>query len=291
MWVSPAGQRQGFYLTLIIRTLVLQSASAAHNVQVRGCADGPPLLFAHGFGCDQNMWRLVAPAFERDYRVVTFDYVGAGGATRSFDPHHYASLEGYANDVVSIIEQLDLRDVIFVGHSVSAMIGVLAARQLPDRFARMVMIAPSPHYLNDGNYPGGFSREDIDELLLSVEQNFRNWSAAFTPLIMANPERPELAKELEESFCRMDPGVALHFARITFLSDNRADLPHHLIPTLVLQCAEDFIASSDIGRYTADQLRHGTIHYLTATGHCPHLSAPEETVAAINRFLHAPVHE
>ncbi len=267
------------------------SAITAHNVQIRGNTDGPNLLFAHGFGCDQDMWRFVAPAFEQNYRVITFDYVGAGGATRTFDPAYYASLEGYASDVLDIIEHLDLREVIFVGHSVSAMIGVLAARRQPRRFARMVMIAPSPHYLNEDDYPGGFSREDIDELLLSVEQNFRDWSAAITPLIMANPERPELVSELEASFCRMDPGVALHFARITFLSDNRADLRDHLIPTLVLQCAEDFIASTEIGRYTARELRYGTIHYLTATGHCPHLSAPEETIAAITQFLDTPVHE
>ncbi len=249
------------------------------------------MMFAHGFGCDQNMWRYIVPSFEKDYRIILFDYVGSGGATRPFDPQRYSGLEGYADDVVSLIEGLNLQDIVFIGHSVSAMIGVLAARQLPGRFAKMVMIAPSPHYLNDGEYAGGFSREDIDELLANVEQNFVGWSAAITPHIMANSERPELAAELDRSFCRMDPTVALHFARATFLSDNRGDLAGHQVPTLVLQCAEDVIAGTEVGRYTSEHLQDGTIHYLSAVGHCPHLSAPEETSAAIKCFLDNPIHD
>ena len=243
------------------------------------------MVFAHGFGCDQHMWRLVAPSFADRYRVVLFDYVGVGGAARLFDQRAHSGLDGYARDLVSIIEDLDLHDIIFVGHSVSCMIGVLAAQHLPDRFARMIMIGPSPHYLNDGEYAGGFDREDIDDLLANLEHNYMGWSATITPQIMGNPDRPELAEELYGSFCRMDPAVALHFARATFLSDNRADLPGHHVPTLVLQCTEDLIAGTAVGRYTSEHLPDSSIHYLTAAGHCPHLSAPEETSATINRFL------
>ncbi|MCP9235000.1 alpha/beta fold hydrolase [Lewinella sp. JB7] len=261
------------------------SAQRAHNVRVSGNPEGQPMVFAHGFGCDQHMWRFVAPAFADRYRIVLFDYVGAGGATRPFDPQRYANLEGYARDIVLILEELDLHEVIFVGHSVSSMIGLLAAKLNPDRFAKMVMVGPSPCYLNDGDYPGGFSQEDIDDLLADLESNFVGWSASFTPQVMGNADRPELTQELNESFCRMDPEVALHFARLTFLSDNRTDLVNHYIPTLVLQCDEDVIANRQVGQYTCQQLPDCTIDYLPSKGHCPHLSAPQETIDAINRFL------
>lgn len=258
---------------------------AAHNVRVRGKADGQPLVFAHGFGCDQRMWRLITPAFADAYRIVLFDYVGAGGARRPFDPKRYAELSGYADDVVAILRALDLQDVIYVGHSVSAMIGVLAAKRAPERFARTIMIGPSPRYIDDEGYVGGFTSEDIEELLENMEANYLGWSGAITPVIMGNPDRPQLTEELNNSFCRMDPKIASTFAQATFEADNRADLPHHHIPTLVIQCQEDAIAGPEVGEYTARTLPNAKIVYLEATGHCPHLSAPEDTIRAIQSFL------
>ena len=201
------------------------SAAERNNVAVSGDPQGAPMVFAHGYGCDKNMWRFVAPAFERDHRVVLFDHVGAGGSDpRAYDPERYASLDGYADDVVAILEELDLRDAIFVGHSVSAMIGVLAARRAPGRIGKLVLVGPSPRYIDDEGYRGGFSEEDIDELLGSLASNFLGWSSAMAPVIMGNPDRPELGEELTNSFCRMDPAIAEQFARVTFRSDNRADL-------------------------------------------------------------------
>ena len=244
------------------------------------------MLFAHGFGCDQNMWRYVAPRFEDRFRVVLFDYVGAGhSAVLAYDPERYSSLEGYARDVLEICDELELRDVIFVGHSVSAMIGALAALAEPDRFAKLVFVGPSPCYIDDPPYVGGFSRSDIDELLESLESNYLGWSSAMAPVIMGNPDRPELGEELRESFCRTDPEIAARFARVTFLSDNRRDLARVKVPTLVLQCAEDAIASVEVGRYVYGALPHSTFVLLGATGHCPNLSAPEETADAIDAFV------
>jgi len=212
-----------------------------NNVQISGHG-AQTMLFAHGFGCDQNMWRYVAPAFAVDHRVVLFDHVGAGNSDiRAYDREKYGTLDGYASDVLEICEELALEDVIFVGHSVSAMIGVLAARKQPARFAALVLVGPSPRYLDDDGYRGGFSLGDIDELLASLESNYLGWSAAMAPAIMGNPERPELGGELANSFCRTDPEIAAHFARVTFLSDNRADLSQVPLPTLILQCSEDII--------------------------------------------------
>lgn len=256
-----------------------------HNVRTIGNPDGQPLLFAHGFGCDQRMWRYVTPAFTDRYRVVLFDYVGAGRATRAFDPQRYATLGGYADDVVAIVEALDLRDVIFVGHSVSAMIGVLAVKQAAERFSKTVMIGPSPRYIDDEGYVGGFAAEDIEELLENLESNYLGWSGAITPVIMGNADRPELTEELNNSFCQMDPQIAYTFAETTFKADNRADLPHHHLPTLVLQCSQDHIAGKEVGAYTAAHLPRATLVELDATGHCPHLSAPDETIAAIAAFV------
>ncbi|HEX8050682.1 MAG TPA: alpha/beta hydrolase, partial [Solirubrobacterales bacterium] len=197
-----------------------------HNLTEHGRPDGQPLLFAHGFGCDQNMWRFVWPRFEADYRVVLFDHVGAGGSDLgAYDPERYSSLQGYADDILEICRELDLRDVVLVGHSVSAMIGVLAAAAEPDRFARLVLVGPSPRYVDDDGYVGGFSREDIEGLLESMDSNYLGWSSQMAPVIMGNPDRPELGEELTNSFCRMDPRIAQVFARTTFLSDSRADLP------------------------------------------------------------------
>jgi sigma-B regulation protein RsbQ len=264
-----------------------QVAGTKHNVRITGTGQ-QPMLFAHGFGCDQNMWRFVAPAFADDYKVVLFDHVGHGGSDRSaFDRDKYASLEGYADDVLVICRDLDLRRVVFVGHSVSAMIGVLAAAREPDRFDKLVLIGPSPRYVNDGAYHGGFDRKDIDELLEFLDHNHLGWSSAMAPTIMGNGDRPELGAELANSFCATDPEIAKHFARVTFLSDNRADLRRVAAPSLVLQCASDVIAPQCVGEYVCEHLANGTLVLMNATGHCPNLSAPEETIAAMKAFLKA----
>jgi sigma-B regulation protein RsbQ len=243
------------------------------------------MLFAHGFGCDQNMWRYVAPAFADDHRVVLFDHVGAGGSDLSaYDPERYGSLEGYARDVVEICAALRLEDAVFVGHSVSAMIGVLAAARAPERIGCLVLVGPSPRYIDEEGYTGGFSRADIAQLLESLNHNFLGWSSAMAPVIMGNPDRPELGEELTASFCRTDPDLAERFARVTFLSDNRADLATVQVPTLVLQCSEDAIAPYVVGEYVHRAIPGSRLHQLAATGHCPNLSAPEATTAAIDAF-------
>jgi sigma-B regulation protein RsbQ len=259
---------------------------ARHNVTLLGPPDAAPMVFAHGFGCDQNMWRYVAPAFAEDHRVVLFDHVGAGGSDLSaYDPERYASLQGYADDVVDLCGELQLRDVTFVGHSVSAMIGVLAARRAPDLFAKLVLVGPSPRYIDDEGYIGGFTRADIDDLLDSLASNYLGWSSAMAPAIMGNADRPELGQELTESFCRTDPEIARRFAQVTFLSDNRADLSTVSTPTLVLQCSDDAIAPTSVGHYVADAMPNASLVMLSATGHCPNLSAPEETTDAIAAFV------
>jgi len=257
-----------------------------NNVKVTGRADGRPMIFAHGFGCDQHMWRFVAPAFERDHRVVLFDHVGAGASDlAAYDPERYGGLEGYAADVLEICDALDLSDAVFVGHSVSTIIGVLAAARDPHRIGKLVLVGPSPRYIDDAGYSGGFSREDIEELLESLDSNFLGWSSTMAPAIMRNPDRPELGAELTESFCRMEPEIASRFARVTFLSDNRADLPAVRVPTLVLQCSDDAIAPRAVGEYVHREIPDSTFVQLAATGHCPNLSAPQETIDAIRAFL------
>jgi sigma-B regulation protein RsbQ len=257
-----------------------------NNVQLSGRLDGPAMIFAHGFGCDQEMWRFVAPAFEGDHCVVLFDHVGAGASDlASYDPERYGSLDGYAEDVVEICRELDLRDAIFVGHSVSAMIGVLAAAREPGRIGRLVLVGPSPRYIDDEGYTGGFGREDIEELLESLDSNFLGWSSAMAPVIMGNPDRPELGEELTGSFCRTDPDIASRFARVTFMSDNRADLPAVSVPTLVLQCSDDAIAPRAVGEYVHRAIPGSSFVELAASGHCPNLSAPHETIAAIRAFV------
>lgn len=258
-----------------------------NNVHVDGRADGRPIVFAHGFGCDQNMWRNVWPAFADEYRIVLFDWVGMGGTDpRDYDPVRYGTLAGYAADVTEILHELALQDVVFVGHSVSGMVGVLAAGTEPARFGRLVLVCPSPRYIDDEDYVGGFSPEDINGLLESLESNYLGWSGAMAPVIMGNPDRPALGEELTNSFCRTDPEIAAAFARVTFLSDNRADLARTPTPTLVLQCREDAIAPPEVGAYVARELPDARLVTLDATGHCPNLSAPEATVRAIRSFLH-----
>ena len=243
-------------------------------------------MFAHGFGCDQNMWRLVAPRFEDRFRVVTFDFVGAGRSDASaYDEDRYASLDGYAADVVELLDELALGPVVFVGHSVSSMIGVLASIARPELFDRLVLVGPSARYIDDGDYVGGFSASDIDELLESMSSNYLGWSHAITPAIMGNDDRPELSAELDESFCRADPRIARQFAEVTFRSDNRADLPDVTVPTLVLQCRDDVIAPLTAGEHVRDHVPDAKYVLLDATGHCPHLSAPGATAAAIDEFV------
>ncbi|MFF7408773.1 alpha/beta fold hydrolase [Streptomyces lydicus] len=257
-----------------------------NNVTVTGNPHGPVVVLAHGFGCDQNMWRLTVPALAEDYRVVLFDYVGSGRSDlTAFSAERYASLDGYARDVVEVCEALDLRDAVFVGHSVSAMTGVLAARQAPERIGALVMVAPSPRYLDDDGYRGGFDEQDIDELLASLESNYLGWSSVMAPVIMGNPERPELAEELTNSFCATDPEMARIFARTTFLSDSRDDLKSVAVPTLVLECTEDAIAPREVGAFVHRSVPGSTLVTLDATGHCPQLSAPEATNEAITAFL------
>jgi sigma-B regulation protein RsbQ len=257
-----------------------------NNVILHGPDAGQPIMFAHGFGCDQHMWRYVWPAFADDYRVVLFDHVGAGGSdVRAYDSKRYSSLQGYAADVLDVCHELELREVVFVGHSVSSMIGLLAAITDPKLFARLVMVGPSPRYINDGDYVGGFAQEDIDGLLQSLESNYLGWSSAMAPVIMGNPDRPELGQELTNSFCRADPEIAAQFARVTFMSDNRADLSRLSIPSLVLQCSDDPIAPQVVGKYVHSHLPEGQLVQLQATGHCPNLSAPDETIAAIMAYL------
>ncbi len=245
------------------------------------------MVFVHGFGCDQQMWRLVTPAFTDDFKVVLFDHVGAGRSDLSaYDPQKYDSLSGYAEDVVEVCEMAsEGKPVVLVGHSVSAMIGVLAAVKAPELIDKLVLVAPSARYIDDEGYVGGFSREDIDELLEAMESNYLGWSGQLAPVIMGNPDRPALGAELEESFCRTDPDIARQFARVTFLGDNRADLPQVSVPTLVLQCRDDAIAPVSAGEYVRDHVPDSRYELLDAVGHCPHLSAPEQTVAAIDRFV------
>jgi len=256
-----------------------------NNVTVLGAPGARPMLFAHGFGCSQEMWRHVAPAFEADHQVVLFDQVGAGGSDlAAYDRRKYDSLHGYADDVVQILEALDLQDVVFVGHSVSAMIGVLAARE-SSRIGALVLVGPSPRYIDDEGYRGGFARSDIEGLLDTLDANYLGWSSTMAPLIVGNPDRPELGEELTESFCSTDPEIARHFARVTFLSDNRRDLPGVTVPTLVVQCRDDLIAPQSVGEYVREQIPGSSFTLLDATGHCPNMSEPGKLIEAIRAFL------
>jgi sigma-B regulation protein RsbQ len=261
------------------------TACTRNNVHFAGTGERA-MMFAHGFGCDQNMWRYVAPAFEDSFRTILFDHVGAGGSDLSaYDASKYADLSGYADDVVEIGRELGLRNVTFVGHSVSAMIGILASLKAPDLFENLVLVGPSPRYINDTDYIGGFTAEQIEELLGFLSENHMGWSAAMAPMIMGNPERPELGEELTNSFCRTDPEIAKAFARVTFMSDNRADLARVKARTLILQCSEDIIAPFEVGDYVHRHIAGSKLVVMQATGHCPNLSAPAETIAAIRAFV------
>jgi len=266
------------------------SVRSRNHVTVSGRASGPVVMLAHGFGCDQHMWRLVVPLLERDFTVVLFDHVGAGRSDLSaWSRERYSTLEGYTEDVLEICGEPALGPVTFVGHSVSAMMGVLAAAREPKAFTGLVLLASSPCFIDDpaAGYRGGFSAEDIDELLGSLDANYLGWSGTMAPMIMGNPGRPELGEELTNSFCRTDPDIARLFARVTFLSDNREDLAHVTVPTLVAQCSSDAIAPPEVGAFVQARIPGSRLVTLNATGHCPQLAAPEETAAAITDFVEA----
>ena len=263
------------------------SLQVRNNVSVTGV--GPAtLVFAHGFGCDQSMWRFMAPAFEQRFRTVRFDLTGSGNSDLSFyEPNKYASLDGYADDLIEIVEEFAQGPVVFVGHSVSAMIGMLADIKAPGHFAAHVMVAPSPCYVNDGEYVGGFTRADVDSLLETMESNYLGWSSTMAPVIMGSAGQPELGAELTNSFCRTDPDIAKQFARVTFLSDCRSELPKLQTPALILQCTDDLIAPVAVGEYMQRSLPNASLAMIENTGHCPHMSAPTVSSVAMENFLTA----
>lgn len=260
---------------------------ARHAVRLTGDPNGRPIVFVHGFGCDQTLWRFVAPAFEDEHRVVTFDYVGAGRSDRAaYDPERYSTLDGYAADVLEICRALDLRDTVLVGHSVSATVALLASIAEPDRFGELVLVTPSPCYLDDPpEYRGGFARGDVDALLGMMDVNATGWAEYLAPVVMGNPDRPELSSDLEATFCSIDPVMARQFAEVTFLADNRADLARVSVPSLILQVEDDVVAPMEVGRYMAANLRDSTLRIIEGTGHCPHVSHPRETISMIRDYL------
>ena len=256
-----------------------------NNVNVFGDGD-ITMVLAHGFGCDQNMWRYLTPAFSKHFKILLFDLVGSGGSNiASYDYQKYDSLQGYADDLLEVINEFCTGPVVFVGHSVSAMIGMLASIKSPKQFLTQIMVGPSPCYINDGDYCGGFSREDIEDLCHTMESNYLGWSSTMAPAMMGAPEQPELGEELTNSFCRTDPQVAKHFARVTFLSDHRADVPKTQTPTLILQCSDDFIAPCTVGEFLHQNLPNSTLQVIDNVGHCPHLSAPDVSTRMIQDYL------
>ncbi len=262
-----------------------QSIRHRNNVKIVGHGQRN-LLFAHGFGCDQNMWRFITPAFEQDYRIILFDYVGSGKSdVNAYNPSRYSHLHGYVQDIMEICTELSLTDIVFIGHSVSSMIGVLASIEAPDLFENLILISPSPCYIDDFDYVGGFKRQDIEDLLDIMEKNYMGWASFLAPVIMKNDDQPELTHELEESFCSTDPTIATCFAKTTFYSDNREDLSKVTVPSLILQCAEDAIAPVEVGYYLDQHLPKSTLRLMQATGHCPHMSHPQETIDLIKNYL------
>ena len=229
----------------------------------------------------------MAPAFEETNRVITFDYIGAGDSDRSaYDPRRYSSLAGYADDILEICRALDLRDAILVGHSVSATIVMLASIAEPARFRDLILVTPSPRYLDDlPGYRGGFSRSDIDGLLGMMDLNAMGWAEVLAPVVMGNPDQPQLTRELETTFCSIDPVMAREFARITFLGDNRDDLAAVTTPALIIQCSADAVAPPEVGAYLHGHLVGSRLTTIEASGHCPHVSHPTETIAAIHAYL------
>lgn len=256
-----------------------------NHVTIRGAGERT-IVFGHGLGCDQTVWERVAPAFESGWRVVLFDHVGSGRSDRSqYRPSDYDSLDGYARDVIEIADALDLRDAVFVGHSVSAMIGALASIGRPGAIGTLIMIGPSPRYLNAPEYRGGYDREDIEELLAMMERNYKEWAKYMAPASMKNMDRPFLAEELEERLVSNDPDIMRQFAEVTFLSDVRDRLSQVTVPTLVLQAQEDSVAPAEVGEFVHKQIAGSTLRMLAAKGHNPHISEPEETIREIRRYL------
>lgn len=256
-----------------------------NNVRISGNG-AATMVFAHGFGCDQTMWRFLAPAYQDRFRTISFDLVGSGGSDlTAYDRDKYGSLHGYADDLLEILDAFATGPVVFVGHSVSTMIGLLATIKAPEKFVAQVMVGPSPCYINDGDYIGGFSHEDIDELLETMDANYLGWSSSMAPAIMGAPNRPDLRDELTNSFCRNDPEIAKHFARVTFTSDHRADVPKSAVPALILQCSDDLVAPVAVGQFLHRHLPSSTLHIIENVGHCPHMSAPTASSSAIDQFL------
>jgi sigma-B regulation protein RsbQ len=257
-----------------------------NNVHIAG--DGPAtIVFSHGYGCDQGMWRFLAPALAGRFRVVTYDLVGSGGSDlRAYDRNKYGTLHGYADDLLEIVDLCATGPVVVVGHSVSAMIGLLATIRAPGRFAAQVMVGPSPSFINDDDgYVGGFNRDEMHELLETMEANFLGWAAQVAPMIMGAPNMPDLSQELVRSFGRSDPSIARHFARVTFLADHRADLPKSAVPALILQCSDDLIVPREVGDYLVAHLPESTLQIVGNVGHCPHMSAPTPCSRSIDSFL------
>lgn len=256
-----------------------------NNIKISGKGT-QPIIFAHGYGCDQHMWRFITPAFEEHYQVILFDHLGSGKSDHyQYDFEKYNSLQGYADDLIGICETLSLQKPIFVGHSVSSMIGVLAAIQRPALFQQLILVGPSPRYINDDSYTGGFSKQDIDELLENVENNYLGWSSFITPVIINNEEKSEFSEELKNSFCSMNPDIAKHFAKVTFLSDNRNDLSKIKTPTLIMQCYPDIIAPIEVGEFTHQQIPNSKLVKLPIPGHCPHLTNPKAVIHTIQEHL------
>jgi sigma-B regulation protein RsbQ len=264
---------------------MLQKLVARNNITIHGTGS-KSMFLVHGYGCDQNMWRFITPQFKEDYRIILIDLVGSGKSDENaYDFDKYSSLEGYADDIIEICDALNLKDVCFVGHSVSAIIGLLAAVKRPALFKKLIMIGPSPRYINDAVYFGGFSQNDIDDLMETLDSNYLGWSSAMAPVIMGNSDRPELAAELEESFCQNNPEIAKHFAKVTFQGDNRSDLNKLTTDTLIIQSMEDAIASVKVGQYVHESIANSTLVIIETTGHCPHLSFPNQTIEAMKKYL------
>lgn len=268
--------------------LTREEVLGRNNVTVLGRDDAPVLVFVHGFGCDQGMYNRILPFFVDSYRVVLFDHVGSGGSNlSSYDPVVYSSLDRYSADLLEVCAALELFNVTLVAHSVGAMMALAAAVERPELFDRLILLAPSPSYLDDTEtgYVGGLSADDVHDLLGSLDDNHMAWASAMAPVVMGNERSPELADELEQSFCRVDPRVMRSFARVTFLSDVRGLLPQVTVPSLIVQCSNDALAPLTVGDYLSAHLAHSELVVLAATGHVPQASAPRETAEVIIRYL------
>ena len=255
----------------------MNSISLRNNIKVVGKKNAPTLLLAHGFGCDQNMWRFILPALEPHYQVVLFDYVGSGNSLLTdYSQQKYSTLAGYAQDIKDVITELHLKDVTIIGHSVSSIIASIAAIELPDIIKKIVMVCPSPCFLNiPPDYQGGFEKSDLTELIALMDKNYIGWANYLAPLVMGNSQSPALIGELSGSFCSTDPLVAKTFANATFFSDHRAILKNIPCPVLILQSSSDTLASVNVGQYMADNIVQSEMAVIKAEGHCLHMTHPE----------------